>query len=135
MMTRRARAEWAFSATSADKALAARTAFVDHLRESADPSSDLDAAQLIYSELVGNVVRHAPGPISIDVDWTRERHARLCVRDSGDGFRADYRLPADRLSEGGRGLFIVAQLSDTVTVSRDEAGTCVCAILPVQLAA
>lgn len=135
MTTRGARSRWAFSATRAEKALAARKAFVDHLRESADEASDLDAAQLIYSELVGNVVRHAPGPISIDIEWTHDRHARLCVRDSGDGFQADYALPKDRLSEGGRGLFIVAELADTVTVTRDEAGTCVCAILPVHLAA
>jgi anti-sigma regulatory factor (Ser/Thr protein kinase) len=126
---------WTFAASNASQALEARTYFLEHLRSSAEGAADLDAAQMIYAELVGNVVRHAPGPIWIGFDWTREHHARLCVRDSGRGFSPRFSLPSDQLSESGRGLAIVAALAETVTVSRDEAGTLVCAILPVRLAA
>jgi len=132
---RTAPARWSFAASKADRALCARSGFVDHLRASADRSSDLDAAQMIFAELVGNVARHAPGPIWIGVDWTAESKARLRVRDSGPGFALLPELPGDRLSECGRGLYIVAALADSVSVERDEAGTVVSAILPVQLAA
>jgi len=128
-------ADWTFAASNADRALEARNCFLDYVRAWAVETSDLDAARMVYAELVGNVVRHAPGPIWVGLDWTRERQARLCVRDSGRGFAPTFALPDDEFSESGRGLAIVAAIADTVTVKRDEAGTIVCATLPVRLAA
>jgi anti-sigma regulatory factor (Ser/Thr protein kinase) len=127
--------EWAFASSNACRAIEASHGFIEHLRASGDRHADLDAAKLIFVELVANVMRHAPGPIWIGMSWTREHQAQLCVRDSGDGFTPVFALPRDRFSESGRGLSIVASLADTVTVSRDEAGTMVCATLPVRLAA
>src|SRR6185503_15066843 len=56
-------ADWTFAASNADRALEARNCFLDYVRAWAVETSDLDAARMVYAELVGNVVRHAPGPI------------------------------------------------------------------------
>lgn len=124
---------WAFESPDAQHAVAERGSFVLHLRErSHGPASDLDAAQLIFGELVANVVRHAPGPIRIEVEWTADRRARLMVRDSGPGFEARFSGPEHPLDESGRGLFIVAALAESIAVDCDATGTTVTAILPVR---
>ncbi|MET9157673.1 ATP-binding protein [Streptomyces parvulus] len=69
-----------------------------------------EAAELALTELVANVVRHVPG-----------RRCRVCFLLRPDGLRVEVaddcpQLPvpadADALSEGGRGLVIVAAVAD-----------------------
>ena len=96
--------------------------------------SDLDAAALIFGELVGNVVRHAPGPISIDILWESDM-AVLRVTDRGPGFDwdGDARLP-DRFAESGRGLFIAFSVAHNLRVRRVPGnGTEATAWLPILL--
>ncbi len=78
---------------------------------------DIPAAELVFGELIGNAVRHAPG--SIDVELTIDDPAQpvLHVIDDGPGYASETRLPADD-SESGRGLYLVARLTREFTVSK-----------------
>ncbi|MGW2048431.1 SpoIIE family protein phosphatase [Streptomyces sp. NPDC001858] len=67
------------------------------------------AAELILSELVTNAVRHGSGPIRVRLLYDR---ALICeVSDAGN--TAPHLRRAASTDEGGRGLFLVAQLSQS----------------------
>jgi len=99
---------WRFSSDDASTAHSARAAFTAYLRAAGADPDDVAGAELVFGELVGNVVRHAPGPIEIALTWVGDVPT-LHVRDRGK--RAVVRpapgLPADDLSESGRGLFLI----------------------------
>jgi anti-sigma regulatory factor (Ser/Thr protein kinase) len=61
------------------------------------------------------VVRHAPGPVEIQL-YRNDGRWKLHVIDSGGDFDASGTLPSDILSELGRGLYIVRQLAKRVQV-------------------
>jgi anti-sigma regulatory factor (Ser/Thr protein kinase) len=74
-------------------------------------TGDFDAAELVYGELVGNAVRHAPGRILVRLLWDDDGPT-LLVHDEGESFRPKTaRLPDDPLAESGRGLYIVNALA------------------------
>lgn len=131
MMTRRL--TWRFEAEQAKHAHRRRREFIAHLRKHASRESDFAAAELIYGELVANVMRHANGRISIVLEW-QSLYALLRVRDSGNGFQHNFGLP-HTYSETGRGLFIVRCLAHKVDIECDPAGCEVSALLPVKKAA
>ncbi|HVA33109.1 MAG TPA: ATP-binding protein [Candidatus Baltobacteraceae bacterium] len=103
---------WVYEAKKASSALGARGELMAYLRPRVTSSSDLDAAIAIFAELVGNVIRHAPGPIEATVSWEGYK-AVLSVADCGTGFTLPTRfeLPAED-SEDGRGLYIVSALAE-----------------------
>jgi anti-sigma regulatory factor (Ser/Thr protein kinase) len=81
-----------------------------------------DAAELALTELVANVVRHVPG-----------RRCRICFLLQPGGVRVEVadrcpelpvRAAGDALAEGGRGLVLVAAVTDRwgVTVRPDGRG-------------
>ncbi|MGA7356543.1 MAG: ATP-binding protein, partial [Candidatus Cybelea sp.] len=76
----------------------------------------LDAAELVFGELLGNVARYAPGPIEIIFDWG-EGAPVLHVLDRGPGFKLAPKLPSDLLSEQGRGLYLVWSLAEDFNVT------------------
>jgi len=98
---------WRFGASDALRAEPARRRLTAWLAE--HTRGDCGAAELIYGELIGNVVRHAPGSIDVDVVCADDR-IRLFVQSSGTPFELRPRLPQSLLSECGRGLFIVETL-------------------------
>ncbi len=110
------RRRWAFDSGDAETARSARHAFVDALRAGGVRAEALDTAELIFGELLGNVVRYAPGPIEILFDWSEETPV-LHVLDRGPGFTLVPRLPSDLLSERGRGLYIVWSLAGDFNVT------------------
>lgn len=112
-----ARTDWSFDAENAQAAHDARAQFVAALRERAPAASDFSAAELVFGELIGNVVRHAPGPIDVQLDWSG-RSPVLHVTDRGKGFIRDAALPADVLSESGRGLYIISELTEALEIER-----------------
>jgi anti-sigma regulatory factor (Ser/Thr protein kinase) len=104
------------------------------LRRHGLPSSDFDAADLVVSELLSNVVRHAPGPAWVSLGWAGA-HPVLVVHDLGGGFELDaLEAPApDRM--GGRGLLIVDRLVAHLAVAaRRAGGASVTVDLPVERA-
>ncbi len=106
---------WSFDAENAKAAQDARGEFVEYLRRQTEDHESIETAELVFGELVGNVVRHAPGAIDIDVEWSNGSPA-LHVLDRGPAFKPPSNLPDDLLSESGRGLFIVRQLSSMLQV-------------------
>jgi len=73
-------------------------------------------AEIVLAELVGNLVRHAPGPAIFVIDHQQGR-AVLHVLDDGPGYRFLSRLPTDTYSERGRGLFLIATLAEAFQVT------------------
>ncbi len=108
---------WSFDAENAKAAQDARGQFVRYLHANATDPEMTDMAELIFGELVGNVVRHSPGAIDVDVDWSGE-YPQLHVIDRGGEFGMSDGLPKDLLSESGRGLFIVESLSRWFRIER-----------------
>jgi anti-sigma regulatory factor (Ser/Thr protein kinase) len=126
--------QWRFESSDAARAHEARGDLLAYLATHAGDGTDLKAAELVYGELIANVVRHAPGPIAIRVFW-EDATAVLQVTDSGPGFAFDGEatLP-EPLSENGRGLFIAKTAALTLSVRRlGGGGSEATARLPVRL--
>ncbi|MGH7329274.1 MAG: SpoIIE family protein phosphatase, partial [Polyangiaceae bacterium] len=109
---------WSFDAEDARAAQHARGEFLEQLQSEAEPESDLTAAEIVFGELVGNVVRHAPGSIDVTLEWDARGNCILHVIDRGPGF--EYVVPeeVDVLSESGRGLWLCKQFAKSMTVER-----------------
>jgi GAF domain-containing protein/anti-sigma regulatory factor (Ser/Thr protein kinase) len=82
----------------------------------------VDAATLLVSELVTNAVRHAGTGLRLDI-MRLPAGVRVAVTDHAPQARAE-RQPVDVATEGGRGLFLVEELSDDWgTDTSDESKT------------
>ncbi|HET9031256.1 MAG TPA: ATP-binding protein [Candidatus Aquilonibacter sp.] len=123
---------WHIHANEPEDALRERAAYLAALaRECGDASFDRFTAQLIYTELVGNVIRHAKGPIDVQLRCV-DGKALLHVFDRGHGFVLKPHLPRASLQENGRGLFLVSQFAERVNVHTLEGhGTCVSAVFSI----
>ena len=106
---------WRFASDDAASANRARDSFVGYLRTRGTSPDRLQIAELVFGELVGNVVRHAPGPIEVALEF-RDELAVLSVRDTGPPFQPAPALPDDLLSTSGRGLFLIAAYATPPTV-------------------
>jgi anti-sigma regulatory factor (Ser/Thr protein kinase) len=121
---------WTFDSNDAAKAHAARHSFVGALRDAGLRQKQLDAAEIVFGELLGNVVRFARGPVEIVLNWTRAAPPVLHVLDRGPGFTFAPKLPLDLLSERGRGLYIVWSLAEDFNVTpRHDRGSHARAVL------
>lgn len=112
---------WRFSTDDAVTAERARPAFVAYLAGRGVAGDALGAAEAVFGELVGNVVRHAPGPIEVDLRSTREGYL-LAVRDRGTGFSPPPPHLPDIFAESGRGLYLVSVLGSPPEVRRRPDG-------------
>jgi anti-sigma regulatory factor (Ser/Thr protein kinase) len=121
-----------FTFRIADASLAnnARAIFQRYLAAQVDADSDVDGAELIFGELLGNVARHAPGAIDVRLRWNG-LVAILEVGDSGPGYAInDVHLPGD-FAESRRGLFLVAAFGRDLRVRHHEGRTTTTVTLPV----
>jgi PAS domain S-box-containing protein len=112
---------WSFDSRDARAARAIRADFAARLRAAGLSDGEVDNAELIFSELVGNVVRYAVGEVRISLDATADMPV-LHVLDGGAGFEHNSRLPSDPMQENGRGLFIICSIADDFTISRRPDG-------------
>jgi anti-sigma regulatory factor (Ser/Thr protein kinase) len=124
--------EWAFDTRDARAAREARIDFARCVSELYGPHADVTAAELVLGELIGNVVRYAPGPARVKANFD-DRGVTLAVVDFGGGFSS---RTVDRetnlLSESGRGLAIVSRLAKSLEIDcLDDDGCCVRARLDV----
>ncbi len=108
---------WHFDATDARIAHDLRGTFLSYLRQRGHPESDYTGAELVIGELIGNVCRHAPGEVDIDLDWRGENPVMHLI-DRGGGYEAYRVLPVDPYSETGRGLFLVQSAAKDLAVTR-----------------
>ena len=106
---------WHFEASDARAAYTMRDDFFRTLRSACNPTSEeLSTCGVIFAELVGNAVRHAPGPLSLALEF-KDDAAILHVIDKGPGFNFHPALPRDLWAECGRGLYLVSKLARKVT--------------------
>ncbi len=119
-------------ADDAERVLRERSAFRQTLRALAVPQVDEDAAELIFGELLANVVRYAQGSVEVRLEEDSGLGI-LTVRDHGPGLRAIPQYPSsDLLAESGRGLAIVRMLANAVQIAiAPDGGTVVRAVLPI----
>lgn len=119
---------------AAERVLRQRRAFRECLATFAGPQAGIDAAELIYGELVANTVRHANGAVEAHIELEGSRSPVLVVRDHGPGLNCLPWTPRrDPYAESGRGLGIVELLARDVEVDSrcDGGGTVIRATLPV----
>jgi anti-sigma regulatory factor (Ser/Thr protein kinase) len=89
-------------------------------RASLDAARVLDA-ELIFAELIGNALRHAPGTVELILE-ARDDRVVLHFLDKGPGFAFIPRLPSDLYSEVGRGVFLIAHFANNFIVERRPGG-------------
>jgi anti-sigma regulatory factor (Ser/Thr protein kinase) len=112
---------WEFDANNAEIAHAKHRAFVSLLERVGFTATELSSAELVFGELLGNVVRYAGGRVTMLLDMSTEAPV-LHVLDCGHGFEHNRRLPKDLMSEHGRGLFLVTAFAEEVGISRRKDG-------------
>jgi PAS domain S-box-containing protein len=123
---------WTFNAGDAFAARATQRAVGASLVARGATDQQVCEAELVFAELVGNVLRHAPGPCLVDLDLAGESPV-LSILDRGAGFTLSPRLPIDVLAESGRGLFIVRSLAFEFSADlRPGGGTHARAVLSAQ---
>lgn len=122
---------WCFDAGDAQAASAVRSEFVAALERRNFSPDDCSSAELVFGELIGNVVRHAGRARQVDaVVDTGGQHTVLHVMDRGTGFSHVGRLPRDPYAEDGRGLFLIGVLTIDFTVAeRPDGGSHARAVL------
>jgi anti-sigma regulatory factor (Ser/Thr protein kinase) len=112
---------WSFDSSDARDAGLARHAYTDRLHAVGLSDDEISSSELVFGELVGNVVRYAPGSITAILDVSGHAPV-LHVLDEGRGFEFRPRLPVDLLSERGRGLFLVTAFAEELSVERRRGG-------------
>ena len=135
-----------------------RHELVAYLTRHAEAGSDggIDDAELVFSEAVGNALRHTGGPVWVSLTWSTERPA-VRVYDVGRGFDLSehaalsptgngagrFPVPENHsalaleglLEESGRGLMLIRALAPEVAAAlRASAGVVVSLTLPVRRA-
>jgi anti-sigma regulatory factor (Ser/Thr protein kinase) len=127
---------WSFSSSDAQTATNVRREFATILRNAGASEAETCDAELVFGELIGNVVRHTEGgEVEIALDLT-DGAPVLHMLDRGPGFTFYARLPNDSMSESGRGLFIATSFSRDVSVTRRvKGGSHARVVLNVRLAA
>ncbi len=121
---------WLFHAGDAADARGSRPSFALYLRACGVAPDDIALAELVFGELLGNVVRHAPGPVDIGFAW-QGHHGRLRFADRGAGIAPRETVTPSPFAESGRGWLIIETLGITPAVSvRAGGGTEVVVDLP-----
>jgi anti-sigma regulatory factor (Ser/Thr protein kinase) len=128
-----AQASWSFDVSDQAAAGAMRRGVVAALRRCGVADAKLHVAELLVSELIGNVVRHAGGTVEVAIDVHGSAPV-LHVLDRGPGFNFSTRLPKSIMSESGRGLYIVTALArEFSVVPRKDGGSHARVVLPFDL--
>lgn len=103
--------------------IGSRKAVADCLAAASVPVPDAERVILALSELATNAVQHGPpSKIGIEVDVEGDEIELRVKQGPAEGIIPHpdlWRLPADRSQITGRGLGIVAAVSDTVEVRDD----------------
>ncbi len=114
---------WSFLASDAETAMRTRRQIGTLLEQYGASIDEAADAELIFGELLGNIVRHTDSRVEAALDLTGDAPV-LHVLDRGPGFTFFARLPKDHMSESGRGLFIASMLArDLSVVPRTDGGS------------
>ena len=125
---------WRFEASDSRSAYTLRNEYFESLfRLCGATEEELSTCGVIFAELIGNAVRHAPGPLSVSLE-ERGSDVILHVIDKGPGFVYDPHLPLSLWAENGRGLFLISALAINVKVERLRSrGSHIAVTLPIHI--
>ncbi len=126
---------WSYNSRNPLGAQKLRHEITHFIRSLAPNEDEMFRTELIIGEALANTVEHAPGAVTVDVDWT-DTYPVVIVSDSGPGLsRFVAALPADALNENGRGLFLIACLARDVQIeAQPGTGTRMRIVLPAKRA-
>lgn len=126
---------WYFDARNEAVSRGVKRELLRALAKLGPEAPDLTVAEMVYGELLSNIVRHTPGParVGFTVDDGRvvlrvADHGALLpstVRIAGDGALPEF------TSESGRGLFLVTAMCERITSEPTPDGKCITVVLPV----
>jgi len=106
---------WIFDTSDQECGRKARTECLKNLASEAG-RDELFEAEVIFGELLGNVVRHAPGTVNIWLDWI-DGTANLYVHDYGPSHY--WKMPhPGATDECGRGLQMARTLCNELVINR-----------------
>jgi serine phosphatase RsbU (regulator of sigma subunit)/anti-sigma regulatory factor (Ser/Thr protein kinase) len=112
---------WSFDASDRMAAYETRRAICAVLRAGGLADEDVLNFELLYSELLGNVLRYAGTSIDVRLNWETGAPV-LHVLDDGPGFQYVPHLPSDLMAESGRGLYLVTALAEEFAILRRAGG-------------
>ncbi len=113
--------QWTFDSGDHERAGEIRRTIGAKLEARGGTFENVFNADMVYSELISNVYRYAPGPVCVRINW-RGNTMVLHVLDDGGGFEFLPELPDDPMSERGRGLFIINALVEDFHIQRRRSG-------------
>lgn len=125
--------DWFLRAGNTGDVRLLRTEMRTYLQRHAARGAAIDEAELVFGELLANAQEHAPGPMWINVDWSRSC-PKVTIYDLGPGFELpeNVRMPGPD-SGRGRGLAIAMMWSQELRAeSRRAGGAKTSAVLPVE---
>lgn len=112
---------WRFDPRWHDAASRVRDEITDELVTRSFAPAEIFDFEMIFAELMGNLVRYAPGTAEVILE-TRPAGFVLHVLDKGPGFQFLPRLPSDLFSQSGRGLYLISHLASEFTVEHRPGG-------------
>ena len=112
---------WRFDPRWSDVARRVRRELCAALDRTALDDAAAGDVELVFAELIGNAIRHAPGVVELILD-THGDSIVLHMLDKGPGFEFSPRLPSDLYSEFGRGIFLIASFAAEFSVERRPGG-------------
>jgi serine phosphatase RsbU (regulator of sigma subunit)/anti-sigma regulatory factor (Ser/Thr protein kinase) len=123
---------WQFEAADSRSAYSMREAFFQRILTTCDADEEqLSTCGLIFAELIGNAVRHAPGSLAVSLE-DRDGAFILHIIDKGPGFGYEPTLPGNIWAESGRGLFLISKLAREVSVEQIPGlGSHIAVVLPI----
>jgi anti-sigma regulatory factor (Ser/Thr protein kinase) len=113
--------DWLLTPVTAPAASQLRTELAAFLRRHAAEAEAVDDAELVVSELLGNAVEHAGGPVWVSLDWSAAQPL-LTVHDLGPAFEPGSVSLPQAGSPRGRGLWLVSQLAKDLDVIAKRGG-------------
>lgn len=121
-----ARPAWDFDARNQRAAWRVKQELLKALAELGPCEPDPSVAEMVYGELISNVVRHTPGPARVSFG-VEDGIVVLDVEDRGAPFSSKvsfngYVKPPEATAESGRGLFIIRALGRGLAVEPTRGG-------------
>lgn len=95
-----------------------------------ESAPEFPAVELIYGELLANVMRHTPGPATVTLEWNNGVPI-LHVEDQGSEFQPEMRPPSDGMAESGRGFLLISHFAPKLRVRRIGNANRVTVTLPI----
>ena len=127
---------WVFDARHQQAAHKVKAELMAALKALGPLAPDPTVAEIVFGELLSNVVQHTPGPARVRFA-VQDGHVVLAVEDRDRSLPRDGQLSADPSppawdAENGRGLLIIRSLCERVAVEPTRDGKCTTVVLRSQ---